>query len=98
MSVRAEGSTTTKDAKVVVLGGTGRVGGATAAALLGQDAGLTTRDVTLAGRRKEGAMEAKSRHPALVNAAFVEVDVNDKESVKRAIAGADLVINTAGPF
>ena len=75
MSVRAEGSTTTKDAKVVVLGGTGRVGGATAAALLGQDAGLTTRDVTLAGRRKEGAMEAKSRHPAMANAAFVEVDV-----------------------
>ena len=103
MSVRAEGSTTTtttttKDAKVVVLGGTGRVGGATAAALLGQDAGLTTREVTLAGRRKEAAMEAKSRHPALANAAFVEVDVNDKESVKRAIAGADLVINTAGPF
>ena len=88
-----EGGKTSK--KVVVLGGTGRVGGSTAAALL-----LTTKNmhVVLAGRRKDGAMETKARYPSLIDSSFVEVDVNDKESVKRAITGADLVINTAGPF
>jgi saccharopine dehydrogenase-like NADP-dependent oxidoreductase len=72
------------------------VGGATAAALR---RALTTTEVVLGGRTAARAEEAKARHSAeLRDAAFVEVDVCDKASVVRAIDGADLVINTAGPF
>ena len=89
-------TTTTTTTKVVVLGGTGRVGSATAAALVrGANGGV---EVTLGGRSRERDAEAKARHRGLANASFVEVDVCDKASVTRAIQGADLVINTAGPF
>lgn len=94
-ATRAEGERGGVDARVVVLGGTGRVGSATAAALARAGEGTT---VTLCGRSSDGASEARSRHPSLANASFVEVDVCDKASVRRAIEGADLVINTAGPF
>jgi len=85
-----------KQQTVVVLGGTGRVGSAAAAALL-RDAGQGV-EVALAGRSSERWGEAKGRHRELSEAKFVQVDVNDKASVMRAIEGADLVINTAGPF
>jgi len=82
--------------KVVVLGGTGRVGSATASAI--RRAMGNRGELTLGGRTRERASEAKARHAELVDAAFVEVDVLDKQSVMRAIEGADLVVNTAGPF
>lgn len=82
--------------KVVVLGGTGRVGSATASAI--RRAMGNRGEVTLGGRSRERASEAKGRHAELADAAFVEVDVLDKQSVMRAIEGADLVVNTAGPF
>jgi len=91
----ASDRTTVDERRVVVLGGTGRVGSATAAALVKTDGRAR---VVLGGRSRERAAEASSRHPALASATFVEVDVLDKASVKRAIEGADLVINTAGPF
>jgi len=72
------------------------VGSATASAI--RRALGNRGELTLGGRTRERASEAKARHAELVDAAFVEVDVLDKQSVMRAIEGADLVVNTAGPF
>lgn len=89
-------SATADKKKVVVLGGTGRVGSATASSLLefhGDD-----YDVSISGRTRENADNIVELRPRLKGARYVPCDITDKESVKAAIAGADLVVHTAGPF
>ncbi|PNG99978.1 hypothetical protein TSOC_014224 [Tetrabaena socialis] len=67
------------DAKVVVIGGTGRVGSATASALLQQFPNL---EVTLASRSDASYAAAVARRPNLRKAAFKAVDITDAASVK----------------
>lgn len=87
----------TKAQRVVVLGGTGRVGGSTASALLsGKDADQLV--VQVAGRSRENYHTAAERRPDLTKAEFLRCDIDDLASVKAAIQGADLVIHAAGPF
>lgn len=81
--------------KVVVLGGTGRVGASTAAALLNA---VPSAQISLASRTQKSYDAAISRRPELRPASHCCVDINDPSSLLPAIKGADLVIHTAGPF
>lgn len=85
---------------VVAIGGSGRVGASTIKQLFGfaQDEGISGIDVTVGGRSRERFEEARNRTPELGRCGFVEVALDDKESLCDAIRGADLVIHTAGPF
>ncbi|KAK3278251.1 hypothetical protein CYMTET_13782 [Cymbomonas tetramitiformis] len=77
------------------LGGTGRVGSSTAAAILGFDPNV---DITLASRNRDNMASAKESFPALKEAVFQEVDVTQKASILAALQDADLVVHCAGPF
>jgi hypothetical protein len=81
--------------KVIVLGGTGRVGSATAASLLEN---FKHYDITVASRSQASFDKIKQLRPGLHNAKFAACDINSKESIKSLIAGADLILHTAGPF
>ena len=80
---------------VVVLGGTGRVGASTAAALA---RALPSCTLSLAGRSQDSFTAAKAARPELGAASFRRCDVDDPASIAAALAGADLVIHCAGPF
>ena len=93
----SEASATPATKKVVFVGGTGRVGAASAAALVANDPSVAK--VVLAGRSDAAAAEAMERHPSLRGVAeFAKLDTADASSVASAIAGADLVVHSAGPF
>jgi len=66
--------------KVVVLGGTGRVGSATAASLLENFADVY--DVSVAGRSRENFEKIMKLRPKLKGAQYVACDITDLESVK----------------
>lgn len=82
---------------VVVLGGTGRVGSSTAAALA---AAVPAARISLAGRGGDGEAfrAAVGRRPELGAARPLRCDVDDPASLAAALKGADLVIHAAGPF
>ncbi|CAL8463528.1 g3062 [Coccomyxa elongata] len=92
----SEANTSNGDRKrVVILGGTGRVGASTAAALLRGDPNL---DIALASRSRGTYDAAVKKRPELAGTQFVAVDINDAASLEAALRGADLVVHTAGPF
>lgn len=82
---------------IVIVGGTGRVGSSTAAALLEE---IPSANIVLSSRRKSSwESSLAARRPDLKEACrFREVDVRDPRSILEALKGADLVIHTAGPF
>ncbi|KAI3823480.1 hypothetical protein L1987_04918 [Smallanthus sonchifolius] len=83
----------TVNSRVLVLGGTGRVGGSTAIALskLSPDLGII-----IAGRNREkGASMVATLGK---NAEFAELDINDAKSLESALTDVDLVVHAAGPF
>ena len=79
------------------VGGTGRVGSSAAAALLRQEPGVA---LVLAGRTESSFAAAVERHPSLrsTSCAFAACDCSDPASLAAVIAGADLVVHSAGPF
>ncbi|MEW5311277.1 MAG: hypothetical protein WDW38_003005 [Sanguina aurantia] len=81
--------------KIVIIGGTGRVGASTASALLKL---IPEAQLTLSSRNQESFTETLIRRPDLKDSTFKKVDVLSVSSVLEAILGADLVIHTAGPF
>ncbi|GHP05771.1 hypothetical protein PPROV_000452000 [Pycnococcus provasolii] len=81
--------------RVVILGGTGRVGASTAVNLLNLRPNV---ELVLAGRSRENYARALDENPTLANAMFLQTDADDKASVKSAIDGADLLVHCAGPF
>jgi hypothetical protein len=85
--------TGTKD--VVVLGGCGRVGSSTAAALAAAVPGARLR---LGGRSEASFRAALARRPELSAAQPLLCDIDDAASLAAALKGADLVIHAAGPF
>eukprot|EP00898_Chlorokybus_atmophyticus_P000022 jgi/Chlat1/101/Chrsp1S03205 len=92
----AQNSGETADAgakkKVLILGGSGRVGRSTVKALLDAP-GIA---VAIGGRSRERANTALAgilEHPE-----FRQCDINDVESVVEALKGVDCVVHTAGPF
>lgn len=65
--------------KVVVLGGTGRVGSATAASLIEN---FKQYDITVASRSQQSFEKIMEIRPGLKGARFAQCDITDKESVK----------------
>ncbi|GKU93982.1 hypothetical protein SLEP1_g7529 [Rubroshorea leprosula] len=83
----------TRNSRVLVLGGTGRVGGSTATALSKLCPDLR---IIVGGRNREkGAAMVTSLGK---NSEFAEVDINNMNSLKGALSDVDLVVHTAGPF
>ncbi|KDP22125.1 hypothetical protein JCGZ_25956 [Jatropha curcas] len=82
-----------RNAKVLVLGGTGRVGGSTAIALSKLCPDLR---IVIGGRNREkgAAMVAKLGK----NSDFVEVNIDNVDSLEAALSDVDLVVHAAGPF
>ncbi|XP_027101221.2 uncharacterized protein [Coffea arabica] len=82
-----------KNSRVLILGGTGRVGGSTAIALSKLSPEL---QIIIAGRNRE-------RGAAMVDklgddSEFTAVNIDDSKSLEAALADVDLVLHTAGPF
>ncbi|GMI94629.1 hypothetical protein like AT1G50450 [Hibiscus trionum] len=83
----------TRNSRVLVLGGTGRVGGSTATALSKLCPHLR---IVVGGRNREkGASMVATLGK---NSEFAEVDVNNKDSLEAALSDVDLVVHAAGPF
>ena len=82
--------------KVLVIGGSGRVGGS-AVRSLSKSFGENI-ELRVGGRSKEKWEEYRSRVGRNVPATFVEMDIYDSTSLSKAIAAHDLIIHTAGPF
>ncbi|MBA0757773.1 hypothetical protein Gotri_020840 [Gossypium trilobum] len=83
----------TRSSRVLVLGGTGRVGGSTATALSKLCPDLR---IVVGGRNREkgAAMVATLGK----NSEFAEVNINNKDSLEAALSDVDLVVHAAGPF
>jgi len=81
--------------RVVLIGGTGRVGSSTASNLkrLVPDA-----ELILGSRTTETFDAAMERRPELAGSKHARLDIDDLPTIERAIDGADLVVHTAGPF
>lgn len=79
--------------KVLCIGATGRMGGAVAKSLVIH---TTDVEVIVAGRRRAfGEAYARTLGP---RASFRQVDIHNPAELKAAVAGVDLVFNSAGPF
>ncbi|MCD6168635.1 MAG: saccharopine dehydrogenase NADP-binding domain-containing protein [Caldisericia bacterium] len=78
--------------KVTVLGGCGTVGSVAVETLSSLD---FFSEIVVADINREKGEKLSS---TLKNVSFREVDANDEESVKSAIEGSDVVLNTIGPF
>ncbi|CAM9170966.1 unnamed protein product [Ectocarpus sp. 6 AP-2014] len=94
-----------KDARVIVVGGSGRVGGSTVRALR-QLAGPGL-ELLVGGRSQRNFVKSVERWRTLPGAdegydysdvKFVELDLGDAASLASALDGCDLVVHTAGPF
>lgn len=82
-----------KNSRVLILGGTGRVGGSTAVALSKLSPDL---QIIIAGRNRE-------RGAAMVEklgdySEFTAVNIDDSRSLEAALDDVDIVVHTAGPF
>ncbi|KAL1534024.1 hypothetical protein AAHA92_15693 [Salvia divinorum] len=82
-----------KTSRILILGGTGRVGGSTALALKIFCPHLR---IIVGGRNREKGAAVVTKLGN--NSEFVEVDINDSLSLDKAFKGVDLVVHTAGPF
>ncbi|XP_074568850.1 uncharacterized protein LOC141825364 [Curcuma longa] len=78
---------------VVILGGTGRVGGSTAIALSKLCPSL---QLIIAGRNREKGAALVSKLGK--NARFVEVDIENTSMLETTLEEAKLVVHAAGPF
>ncbi|XP_044478860.1 uncharacterized protein LOC123225048 [Mangifera indica] len=83
----------TRNARVLVLGGTGRVGGSTAIALSKLSPQLQIV-VGCRNREKGAAMVDKLGK----NSEFTEVNIDNLDSLELALRDVDLVVHAAGPF
>jgi len=86
-------SYSSRTARVLVLGGTGRVGGSTATALSKLRPDLS---VLVGGRNREKGESVASKLGE--RSEFVQVDTRDARMLEEALQGVDLVVHTAGPF
>ncbi|KAL5766456.1 hypothetical protein ACOSP7_017073 [Xanthoceras sorbifolium] len=83
----------TRNSRVLILGGSGRVGGSTAIAL----SNLSPEIQILVGcrnREKGAAMVNKLGK----NSEIAEVNIDNMDSLETALKDVDLVVHTAGPF
>ncbi|CAM9306216.1 unnamed protein product, partial [Ectocarpus sp. 8 AP-2014] len=89
-----------KDARVIVVGGSGRVGGSTVRALR-QLAGPGL-ELLVGGRSQRNfrwrTLPGADEGYDYSDVTFVELDLGDAASLASALDGCDLVVHTAGPF
>uniref|UniRef100_A0A061SB72 Saccharopine dehydrogenase-like protein n=1 Tax=Tetraselmis sp. GSL018 TaxID=582737 RepID=A0A061SB72_9CHLO len=83
------------DRRILVLGGTGRVGSSTAAAIKNLEGSF---ELLLAGRTKDKFEATVERRPTLKGSKFAQCDINDVRELEKAMEGVDLVVHAAGPF
>ncbi|KAL6605973.1 hypothetical protein ACP70R_041626 [Stipagrostis hirtigluma subsp. patula] len=83
----------TRSGRVLVLGGTGRVGGSTATALSKLRPDL---NILIGGRNREKGKSLASKLGK--QSEFVQVDIHDARMLEEALHGVDLVVHAAGPF
>ncbi|XP_072967050.1 uncharacterized protein [Typha angustifolia] len=79
--------------RVLVLGGTGRVGGSTATALSELSPDL---QIVVAGRNRERGAALVSKLGE--NSEFIEVNIDNPSMLEAALKDVDLVVHAAGPF
>ncbi|KAF8656721.1 hypothetical protein HU200_060512 [Digitaria exilis] len=79
--------------RVLVLGGTGRVGWSTATALSKLRPDL---NILIGGRNQEKGKSLASKLEK--RSEFVQVDIHDASMLEEALYGVDLVVHAAGPF
>ncbi|XP_050284556.1 uncharacterized protein LOC126724193 [Quercus robur] len=82
-----------RNARVLVLGGTGRVGGSTATALSNLCPDL---QIIIAGRNREKGASMVATLGG--RSEFAEVNIDNVKSLEAALRDVDLVVHTAGPF
>lgn len=92
-AVRASAGAPHAGKRVLILGGTGRVGSLTAAELLRAEPGV---DVVLAGRREASYRKVVDARPELAAARFLRCDIDSDADLAAALQGVDLVVHTAG--
>lgn len=86
--------------RVLVVGGTGRIGSAVAAHMLSQ----APASITLAGRcaeRGEVAVQEVLKEQTLSSEAtlkFLQLDWRDDTALRAAMRGVDAIVHTAGPY
>ncbi|CAL4911695.1 unnamed protein product [Urochloa decumbens] len=80
--------------RVLVLGGTGRVGWSTATALSKLRPDL---NILIGGRNREKGTSLASKLGKR-RSEFVQVDIHDASMLEEALYGVDLVVHAAGPF
>lgn len=85
----------TTSPNILILGGTGRVGSGTAAALIGS---IPTANVSIGSRTAETYNATIVRRPELCAATYRQLNIDDPSSLLSSLSGIDLVIHTAGPF
>lgn len=110
MSMSDTASATKPRKKVLVLGGSGRVGGSTVRALHQYYGGVTGELELLVGGRNKANFETSIKRWERLRAAagvvevdysqvqFVSVNLEDHDSLVKAMTGCDCVVHTAGPF
>ena len=84
-----------KGKKLLIIGGTGRVGSSTAASLRQTHPNLT---ITLGSQSKESYDAAVKNRPALHGLEFRKLNRNDLQSILSAVKECDIVLHCAGPF
>ncbi|KAL5204136.1 hypothetical protein ABZP36_009007 [Zizania latifolia] len=89
----ADAQRRSSSARVLVLGGTGRVGGSTATALSKL---LPDLNILIAGRNREKGESLASKLGE--QSEFVQVDIRNANMLEEALQGVDLVVHAAGPF
>ncbi|GMY16413.1 carboxynorspermidine synthase [Fagus crenata] len=82
-----------RNARVLVLGGTGRVGGSTATALSKLCPDL---QIIIAGRNREKGASMVATLGGRTE--FAEVNIDNVKTLEAALKDVDLVVHTAGPF
>ncbi|XP_062202958.1 uncharacterized protein LOC133905241 [Phragmites australis] len=82
-----------RSARVLVLGGTGRVGGSTATALFKLRPDL---NILVGGRNREKGESFASKLGE--QSEFVQVDTRKASMLEEALQDVDIVVHTAGPF
>uniref|UniRef100_A0A0E0BF38 Saccharopine dehydrogenase NADP binding domain-containing protein n=1 Tax=Oryza glumipatula TaxID=40148 RepID=A0A0E0BF38_9ORYZ len=90
---QAQRRSSSSSARVLVLGGTGRVGGSTATALSKLRPDL---NILIAGRNREKGESLASKLGE--ESEFVQVDIRDRNMLEEVLQNVDLVVHAAGPF
>ncbi|RLN30426.1 uncharacterized protein C2845_PM05G06070 [Panicum miliaceum] len=93
-SMNKSSTCSTRAARVLVLGGTGRVGWSTATAL--SKLRRPDLNILIGGRNREKGKSLASKLGK--RSEFVQVDIHDASMLEEALCGVDLVVHAAGPF